>query len=279
MPHSADRQAYTRDGFFIFRDLIPHADLPELRAMTEDARRIARATGGGQTQRIDPPLLVSRVDLEPYHRLRRGVGRDAVRALLGDGFELGYDCYAGSRDPWHYPTVLLEPAHRPWAIPWHRDWRDNYNHLPGLRDAWETLRGDAQMFTQCNWALYEDRSLWVVPGSHAREDTPAEAAVLASYPGELKLQFPAGVAEGIESLPPERQEAAWEEVVRAMPGALRVELAPGDLVIYRNGILHTGSYTPRAIRATLHDGIMTDAFHAWKDRWHACERELAARAG
>jgi hypothetical protein len=35
---------------------------------------------------------------------------------------------------------------------------------------------DLQMFNQFNAALYDDHSLWIVPGSHNREDTPEERA-------------------------------------------------------------------------------------------------------
>ena len=63
---------------------------------------------------------------------------------------------------------------------WHRDWRDN---VRGLRLAeWDRVMLDMTLFNQINCALYDDPCTWVVPGSHLRRDTPAEAQRFPTRP-------------------------------------------------------------------------------------------------
>ena len=53
-------------------------------------------------------------------------------------------------------------------------------------------------FNQFNAALHDDRSLWVVPGSHVREDTPEEVAAMGPIPAsppELTDELTAEVRE------------------------------------------------------------------------------------
>ncbi|KAI0408434.1 phytanoyl-dioxygenase family protein [Xylaria palmicola] len=77
--------------------------------------------------------------------------------------------------------------------------------------------------TQWNLALYDDDSLVVVPGSHARVRTAAERAAAPREP--------------------------------ALPGQLVVRLAPGDAVFYDNNILHRGVYRADRERMSLHGSV------------------------
>ena len=51
---------------------------------------------------------------------------------------------------------------------------------------------------------------------------------------------------------------------RAVPGAVNVVLAAGDVAFYRAVGWHTGNYVPYARRATLHDGFYGPDDHAWR---------------
>ncbi|KAM3557129.1 hypothetical protein MY1884_004689 [Beauveria asiatica] len=76
---------------------------------------------------------------------------------------------------------------------------------------------------QYNFALYEDESLVLVPGSHARARTDAERA--------------AGPFEPV------------------LPDQLIVKLEAGDIAFYNNNILHRGVYDAKKDRITLHGSV------------------------
>ncbi|KAL2162241.1 hypothetical protein VTH06DRAFT_7154 [Thermothelomyces fergusii] len=114
---------------------------------------------------------------------------------------------------------------QPFELRWHRD------DIPATASAEEEaarlgLRGQpGQPYTHTQWnlALYDDDSLVVVPGSHARPRTAAERAA-----------------------------GPYED---SLPGQVRVALRPGDVVFYDNNILHRGVYDPRRERLTLHGSV------------------------
>ena len=70
--------------------------------------------------------------------------------------------------------VLFEPAHGSWCTHWHRDWGYNVPHMK-LDRFFEAIM-DMTMFNQLNGALFDDHSLWIVPGSHNRKDSEQERA-------------------------------------------------------------------------------------------------------
>lgn len=108
------------------------------------------------------------------------------------------------------------------ALRWHRD------DIPASATAAEeTARlkreGAAYVHTQWNLPLFDDESLIVVPGSHARARTEAERA---ADPYEPRL-----------------------------PGQVTVRLRAGDVVFYDNNILHRGVYDGAKERMTLHGSV------------------------
>jgi len=93
---------------------------------------------------------------------------------------------------------------------------------------------------QLNMSFFDDSSLWVVPGSHNRPLTEAEAAVFA---GSKHM-----TGEGVD-----------------MPGAIPVDLKAGRCVFYNNNIIHRGHNGRHEKRVTYHSG------YARKDlppTWH-----------
>jgi ectoine hydroxylase-related dioxygenase (phytanoyl-CoA dioxygenase family) len=108
---------------------------------------------------------------------------------------------------------------------WHRDFRPDTDGP--LEAVLEDHKANAPGYVQWNIALYEDHILYVVPGSHRRLNSEIESAHLRQERGTLT----------------------------PLPKSLRVELSPGDGVVYNNVMLHWGSkYTHREKRRTIHLG-------------------------
>lgn len=112
-------------------------------------------------------------------------------------------------------NLLVRPD-ADFALRWHRD------DIAATATADEELQRLAQPAYSAQWnlALYDDASLVVVPGSHARARTAFE-----------------------------RRAGPYEE---ELPGQRVVRLQAGDVVFYNNNILHTGRYSSAKERMTLH---------------------------
>jgi ectoine hydroxylase-related dioxygenase (phytanoyl-CoA dioxygenase family) len=115
--------------------------------------------------------------------------------------------------------MLASGGGKGYRLGWHRD-----IGKPGAPDEEEYLRRWHGKLVQVNAPLLPgDRFVEIVPGSHLRASTPAELAV---------FRAPIGSTE--------------------MPGALTVELEPGDIVYYNPNLWHRG-WNPRGeMRRTLH---------------------------
>jgi hypothetical protein len=249
---SATAEFYRTNGYVIFRKIIPPALITQLRSLAEEGRAIARRLEGPQAQRLQP--LGEHLDVT------------AVRAFTALP-ELTA-AIARVLTPRHQLTdpakmaLLFEPAEHCWSTEWHRDQRDHMNAAqfeqvyPG--DRWERVMLDPNFFNQINAPLYEDNATWYVPGSHFRaQDTL----------GELSAARSADRAE-VENWRKQRTEAEQErfleEYSSSMPGAVRITLQAGDLVLYRNLGWHLGSYLPYRKRATLHCGANAPEFLAFQ---------------
>jgi ectoine hydroxylase-related dioxygenase (phytanoyl-CoA dioxygenase family) len=83
---------------------------------------------------------------------------------------------------------------------------------------------------QINLPLLEDDTLWVVPGSHRRPNSAAEAAAF-------------------------RGSKHYAPLEAEMPGAVQVRIPAGHAVLYNNNLIHRG-HTPRFARQrrSLHLG-------------------------
>jgi hypothetical protein len=235
---------YFDHGYTILRGLLPATLLGELRRQSETARDLARRIDGPQAQRLQPVYEYEEIDARPFREFNALPGLvETVRQVLG---------------PDHQPTgltaLLFEPAERPWATHWHRDWAYN---VPGIDlDRFFEHIKNKKVLNQLNCALYDDASLWFVPGSDARPDSDAERAAFATIPPP-----PPAVSD---SMSLEEAELTCAAYARSMPGAVQVPLAAGDLVFYRSSAWHLGNYVPYHRRATLHDGFYAEADWAWR---------------
>jgi hypothetical protein len=250
------REEYCTAGFTILRDLIPATLLSDLRRETDKAREIARRKYGPQTQRLQPVYAYEELDARPFRDFLALPGlRATVEGILGVGHRQS-----------DIMGVLLEPAEHAWATHWHRDWGYNAPHVD-LEAFFQSVT-NLQMHNQLNAALYDDHSLWVVPGSHDREDAAEERAAFPRIPPPGP-ELNAGISAA-------ERELTCLRYVRQMPGATPVTLFAGDVAFYRACQWHIGNYVPYTRRATLHDGFYCEDDYRWQAAVRA--RQEAARA-
>ncbi|KAL2019377.1 hypothetical protein VTK56DRAFT_9668 [Thermocarpiscus australiensis] len=250
-----------RAGFVILRALLAPHELATLRAAAVALTATARAGGwphvrtvGKQFPPWDASLVPHRAGiwgvqhlLHPDLPLQERAARDAfvrlyfderllrvVREVLGVDVEEHREGEDG--DDGCLVMELLNMLVRPdvtggggdgsFSLRWHRD------DIPPTATAEEEIAklgvdgaSGSKRYTHAQWnlALYDDDSLIVVPGSHARARTQAE-----------------------------READPYEA---CLPGQVRVELKAGDVVFYDNNILHRGVYDATKERMTLHGSV------------------------
>ena len=117
-------------------------------------------------------------------------------------------------------NLLITPTHD-FSLRWHRD---DVPPSASPEEEAAILTSERCWHAQWNFALYDDESLLVVPGSHRRARSIAEKKA----------------AEGRET---------------QMVGQKRVCLKAGDVIFYDNNILHRGVYDSQVQRMTLHGSI------------------------
>ncbi|MCC6444825.1 MAG: hypothetical protein IT210_15375 [Armatimonadetes bacterium] len=237
---------YYTFGYTVLRGILPPSLLSDLRRATDRARQLARERHGPQTQRLQP---VGAYDLEerPFRDYAELPAlNEAIRNVLTPAHYHG--------DP-EILGVLLEPAEAPWCCGWHRDIREDSKGIDAQE--FHAFFHDLNYFNQVNCALYEDTSLWFVPGSHRRPfDLPAEteAAWMDDAAGQGDRSHAA-------------LELRWLDYCRRMPGAVCLHLNAGDFAFYRSLAWHLGNYVPYCKRATLHDLILTPDYAVWNRKW------------
>ena len=162
-----------------------------------------------------------------------------------------------SRDP-HITGLLIEPLDRWWSTGLHRDYRDFLDDLDF--DAWKARTGDLRYFNQINIPLLADSSLWVIPGSHARDDSEDESQLVRARAVHRDCRIGPLDLEAVDAL-----RSALPGKLKSC-GAVNVAAAPGDLVVYRSNMLHCGVYEPREKRLTLHDAVYSAEWHEYARR-------------
>lgn len=264
---------YLREGYLIFRRILPTTLVSDLRRECDKARAMAHEVSGPQAQRLQPvDRYADKLDLKPFKDYcELPVLRDAVTRLLGPS----------THGHTHIMGILVEPRDRPWTIGWHRDAMvevplEAQDDL--LRAKLQEVWYDLTQYNQVNCAIYADSCTWFVPGSHLRQhDLPGEEQSTGSI-NALTSDLSVVEAERINF-----------EHCESFPGAVQVHLQPGDYMVYRNLAWHNGNYMPTQPRATLHDIVIsrrTSNWSGWNDaKLAAIERmekrkaEAASRKG
>jgi len=249
---------YRTQGYVVFRQILPPSLIADLRRATAGAHELARERSGPQAQRLQP-IAAFDLDLEPFRRYADLPDLvDAVSRVLTPRHRIGANDFFRA-------GLLLEPAEMPWCTRWHRDLRET-SEVPDVEE-FRRVNRDPLWFNQINCPLYEDNCTWYVPGSHLRDDFPAEAAA-------AEAPLPA-------------EDASWEERERGcleytqnMPRAVRLCMDAGDFALYHPNAWHTGNYLPGRKRVTIHDFAPTPELLDWYERWSQKRAEVAkATAG
>lgn len=227
-------------GYTVFESIVPPPLISGLRQACEELRCEARRQAGPQAQRLTK-IIGTGVDAGPFKAYSELPDvRMALEALLGPGTRHGTHMFWTEEQTDYHAGhgVLIEPAERPYCTNWHRDWRDNVHGLS--LDEWDKVCTNRRLFNQINLALYQDSCLWVVPGSHLRRDTPAEAALFPDRPIP-RHPTQASVEEVPGSVRPAAEvEAEALAYARSMPGATQLHLNAGDLCVYRSAPSEVG---------------------------------------
>lgn len=240
-------QQLRTQGFVVLRNAIPVDLLQRLRLASEPCAGLARAKFGANAQRLQPIAKhQGEIDLTPFH---------ALRCLLSiiDDITDAFGQRANVFDP-DTLGVLVEPNESSYLMVVHRDWLFGKPYLDVALFMKHFL--SERCFFQINAALYEDPSLWVMPGSHRYVDLVMEAQRSA----------------GTRYLPAEGNEESRQRMLRTYfgelerQGLIQVVLQPGDVAIYKATLLHAAEYSPARKRRTLHDFLDTDEFAQYRQR-------------
>lgn len=214
-------------GFVVVREAIPTNELHEAREVFETLVDRQRGIWRQERGSDDPPEGAWETSAQPrlvaYDGLiGNGHEARAVEWLLARPRTVSQQIMAATAVPTQF-MMMCNPVRDHGPAAWHRDIHPiDQAPVVGLQ---RDLLANRPGYLQWNLPLYDDAVLWVMPGSHARPNTSEENRLLAEDPR------------------------------RPLPGALRVELAAGDGVVYTNLILHWGSDYSRQRRRTVHFGF------------------------
>ena len=118
-------------------------------------------------------------------------------------------------------AMFINPPGRTRPGNWHRDCQYQTEGEEAERAAVQD-EADPPREVHLNIPLLSTRHTWVVPGSHLRWDTPEER--------DIRLHH---------------------STTKELPGAVRLELEPGDLAFFHVNSLHRGTYHKDMLRRTL----------------------------
>lgn len=290
------------DGFEIVRGFIGTTEVKRALELVYGLRTVVRRSRFVDAQRVQP--LKRYLSAEQMAELANVAGfaklREFLEARVGPGIDANTDLLG----------LWIEPARRTYVLPWHRDLRDNSKGLDW--QSWYRHMADPRFFNQFHIALHPDECLWIVPGSHLRDDTEFERRAFSSRPilvdfierdldpwydgadkypakysarwirdsmdrfyyGRLRLPMRPGMRRRNADI-----LAKAFAYCRMMPDARQVKLEPGDLLVYRNSIWHTAIYRADVERATLFSSASTPESLAWliEQRQSIAKQGAAAR--
>lgn len=249
------RKDYHSNGFILLKKVLDINSVAAARAALQAAVSEARRQAGSNAQRLSPlqkyPHIVHPELIPSLYKLCPDLQR-AVEILFEDCIT---PCPDMANDL-HLTSLLIEPKTIKWSTGLHRDYRDfsDLDNQESLR-RWRRACRDNSMFNQINISLYEDDCLWVIPGSHQRNDNLLEKVLVSS---RFILDYRYGITK---KFPVFTNHLGWFKFALKAIGAQQVLMSPGDALIYRNHILHTGLYYPGRTRMTIHDGVYSRNWH------------------
>lgn len=301
MADAAGTVPLARDGYEIVRGFVDRDAVRRALELLDGLTARVRRSISNDAQRIQP--LRRHLAPKRMAALADAVAFDRLREFLESRIGPAVDIEPNLLGLW------IEPGQRTYVLPWHRDLRDNAKGLDWR--AWYGHMSNPRFFNQFHIALVPDECLWVVPGSHTRDDTDVERRMFPSRPILVDFverdldpwydgadKYPARFGprwakntfdryySGRLGFPPraglrERNARVFEQALaycRSMPGAVQVKLEPGDLLVYRNSIWHTAIYPADVGRITLFSNASTPESLAWIETQRASSAGQGAAA-
>ncbi|KAJ4005255.1 hypothetical protein NW752_011216 [Fusarium irregulare] len=230
MPTSQYLQDLNRDGFVVIKSIVEQDKLKELREVSSKATQLARDGQWPFVRTVPkqfPPWDASQAREHGIWGVQHLMnpelpGHNLFTELYFSETVLGIVKQLLQCQDEHLVMELFNMLVRPekdFELRWHRD------DIPAEASEEEEMErlGKHAYHAQYNFALWEDDSLIVVPGSHKRARTLTE-----------------------------RNADPFE---KSLPDQLIVKLEPGDIVFYNNNILHRGAYKSNKERMTLHGSV------------------------
>lgn len=219
-----------RDGFVVIRSIVDKEKLDLLRAASTKVEELARQGQWSHVRTVGkqfPPWTAADAKKDGIwgvqHLMNPDLpGHELFTELYFSEAILGIVKQLLQCEDEHLVMELFNMLVRPdkdFELRWHRD------DIPAEATAEEEMKrlGEPAWHAQYNFALWEDDSLILVPGSHKRPRTNTE-----------------------------RNADPFEKV---LPDQLIVKLEPGDIAFYNNNILHRGVYSSKKERMTLHGSL------------------------
>ena len=142
------------------------------------------------------------------------------------------NCICDRQLLFHGLVYFFNPEELSWHGDWHRDGQVNADN-----DDIEKSRIFSSDFIRIHLAFIADNNLEIVAGSHARWDNPQELEIRKELNGNSNCSD-------------------------LMPSATRINLQPGDAVIFDGYAIHRGNYIAERSRKTL--AILYSSPVAWE---------------
>ncbi len=218
-----DIESYRRDGYVLV-DVLTHSEAIALRAEIdqvldrhrEQAVTVDRSFHSSENQHLGDRiaaygakakhyyfhLLTDPLFLPIQHVFHRPEVLDAIEQILGGGPLIINNASLFAAEP---GTC--------YKLPWHRDVIQIPQHEIDEDAIYNPTRFHNSV--QINLPLYDDETLWVVPGSHSRPNTAHENAAFAG-------------------------SRHYAPLAASMPGGINVRIRPGQAVLYNNNLIHRG---------------------------------------
>ncbi|KAJ6436879.1 phytanoyl-CoA dioxygenase [Purpureocillium lavendulum] len=219
---------FKRDGFVVVRGILSSQKLEDLRAASLSAEKFARSGQWPHIRAVGrqfPPWTFSMErgiwgvqhlmspELPGHEVFTRQYFSEEILSIVRGLLQCTDDDLV-----MEIFNMLVRPD-SDFELRWHRD------DIPAEATAEEEMERLSRpaFHAQYNFALWEDESLVLVPGSHKRPRNNTE-----------------------------RNAQPFEKV---LPDQLVVKLGPGDIAFYNNNILHRGVYDSKKKRVTLHGSV------------------------
>lgn len=238
---------FRRDGYARFPGFLGPSRIAALRAAC-DAALVGWMTAEGRGPRApDVTNMAYLTDLRLWPDSRDGL-LEIAEFAASPAVLAPVERAAGSPVLFHNTQYFMEPHNRSWDGDWHRDTQ----FLSPTDDIeWARIRGAASVHFRV--ALVDDPWLEIVPGSHARWDSPQEYAV--------RRATGKGGRHG------------------AMPGGIALPLKAGDALLFHAWSIHRGRYVATRPRRTLDILYAIGGPTDWSPATPSCFREPTVMEG